>query len=166
MSINTKISATTYQNMDGSNLTTAGVESGINIGKGQLSIYGGIGTNFNKKSTGAIIDFKGSIPYGNSPVSGSFRIRNNLKQNSESIQFRIQPANINVPVGKGVSLYADPYAALKMDNLGNKTATAGIFSGAAVKFGKTSVFVEGQLYDVTKVNKSTTGINAGVSVNL
>ena len=167
MPIDTKISATTYQNMNGSNMSTAGIESSINVGQGKLSVYGGIGTNFTNNSTGAIIDFKGSIPYGDSPVSGSFRIRNNLNQASESVQFRIQPANVSVPVSENVNLYADPYAALKIDNKGNKNYTAGVFAGTSVKISKnTSIFVEGQLYDVTKVNKNTTGINAGISISL
>lgn len=166
MPIDNKITLTTYQNFDGTNMTTTGIESSVNVGNGKLSVYGGVGTNFTKDSTGAIIDFKGSIPYGNRPVSGSFRIRNTLKQNGESIQFRIQPANINIPIAKKASIYADPYAALKIDNKGNKAFTTGIFSGASVKVGKTSVYIEGQLYDLTDINKGTIGINAGVSIPL
>ena len=166
MPIDTKISASTYQNFDGSNFTTAGVECGINLNKSKLSTYCGLGTNLINGSTGAIIDFKGSMPYGNSNLSGSFRIRNNLNHNSKSVQFRVQPANVNIPINNNTSFYADPYVAFKTDNHNNKSSTTGIFSGISTKINKTSIFVEGQLYDITKINSNTIGINAGISIPL
>lgn len=165
MPIDPKFSVSTFQNMDGSNFTTAGVETKIYSGKGNLSAYTGVATNFKNNAISAIIDFKGSMPYGESNLSGSFRIRNNINDKSETVQFRIQPANVNVPLNKNVNLYADPYVAMKVDyKTGDTTTNVGVFAGASVKVGKASVFVEGQLYDVSKINSRTTGINAGLSI--
>ena len=165
MPIDPKLSVSTFQNMDGSNFTTAGIETKILSGKGNLSTYTGVATNFNNNAISAIFDFKGSMPYGESNLSGSFRIRNNISDNSQTVQFRVQPTNINVPLNNNVSLYADPYVAMKVDyKTGDTTTNVGIFAGASAKVGKASVFVESQLYDVSKISSRTTGINAGISI--
>lgn len=165
MPVNTKISVSTFQNIDGSNFTTAGIDAGVNVGKGSLGIYGGVGTNFTQGSTGAIIDFKGSMPYGDTPLSGGFRVRNNINGNSQTVQIRVQPATVNIPVSENTKVYATPYSATKINyKTGDTNTTFGAFGGVSTKVGNASIFVEGQMYDVTKVNKSTIGLNAGVSI--
>lgn len=165
--INTKISASTFQQCDGSNFTTAGIDAGTNIGRGNISIYGGVGTSFTEGSTGAILDVKGSVPYGNSVFSGGFRVRNNINDNSQTVQFRVQPLNVTVPVADKTKLYATPYLATKVDySTGNMTTNVGCFGGVSQKIGNVSVFVEGQIYDVTKINANTTSVNAGISIPL
>ncbi len=165
MPINNKVSISTFQNIDGSNFTTAGVETGTSNDKGSVSFYGGIGTNFTKGSTGVVFDFKGSVQYGNSPFSGAVRIRNNINENSQSVQIRVQPATVSIPVSDKTKVYTTPYVATKIDyKTGDTDTKCGVFGGVSTKVGKASVFVEGQLYDVTKVNKSTVSFNAGVSI--
>lgn len=171
MSINTKISVSSFQNLDGSNFSTAGLDAGLKIGKGSLGAYTGIGTNYTSGSTGAVIDFKGSLPYGNSPVSGGFRIRNNLNANSQTVQFRVQPATVNIPISKNVEGYITPYGAAKVNySNGQTNVSFGGYTGIKVKnIGKNNrgeFFTEAQLYDFTKVDKSTVGLNAGFSIKI
>ena len=165
MPIDNKISVSTFQYVDGSNFTTAGAETGIKGDKGSLSFYGGIGTNFTKGSTGVVFDFKGSVNYGNTPLSGAVRIRNNINGNDPHAQIRVQPATITIPVAENAKVYATPYMATKISyKTGDTNTKFGVFSGVSQKVGKVSVFVEGQLYDLTKVNKSTVGVNGGISI--
>jgi hypothetical protein len=168
MPVNKTVSVSSFQQCDGSNFTTAGVEVGQNINPAKFSIYAGVGTSFKDNSTGAVFDFKGSVPYSsNSIMSASFRLRNNINPNSQSLQIRVQPFNASVPIGKGTSVYADPYVAAKIDyKNGYDNTKVGVFAGVSQNLDKnTKVFVEGQLYDVTKVNSSTTSVNAGVSIS-
>lgn len=163
----TKVSVSTFQQCDGTNFMTAGVDNSYKIGSGNLGTYAGIGLTFDGKPSGAIVDVKGSLPYGNSVLSGGFRVRNNLSENSQTVQFRVQPCTVTVPVGKNTNIYATPYSATKVNyKTGENTTNVGGFAGVAQKIGKASVFVEGQIYDVTKVNSNTTSVNAGVSINL
>lgn len=169
MDINTKASVTTFQNLNGSNFTTAGIDISTPVKNGSVGIYAGVGTEFSGGSTGIIFDAKGSVPYYSSPsvtLSAGGRIRNNLNTDSQTVQIRVQPATVTVPVGENTNIYATPYVAEKINyNTGAANTSVGIFGGASTKVGdNVSVFVEGQLYDVGKVNKNTTSINAGISV--
>ncbi|MBD5402269.1 hypothetical protein HDR58_05660 [bacterium] len=161
----TKVSASTFQQCDGTNFTTVGVENSFKAGSGCVGTYTGIGLSFDGKPANAVLDVKGSVPYGDSIVSGGFRVRNNLGENSQTVQFRIQPATVTVPVGEKTNLYATPYVATKVNYKTGETSTqGGIFGGVSQKVGKASIFVEGQIYDATKINASTTSINVGVSI--
>lgn len=165
---NTKVTAQTFQQGDGSNFSTTGIEVSKPIGKGSLSTYAGVGTSFTKGSTGAVIDFKGSMPYGDSNVSGGFRIRHNLNGNSQSVQIRLQPATYTIPVSKKTSIYTTPYVATKI-TYGKKGAdtTVGNYTGFSTKISKNvSAFAEGQIYDVTNINPSTTSFNAGITITI
>lgn len=165
---NTKVSAQSFQQCDGSNFSTTGIEVSKPIGNGSLSTYAGVGTSFTNGSTGAVIDFKGSMPYGNSKISGGFRIRHNITPNSKSAQFRLQPATVTIPITDKTSIYTTPYIATKI-NYGKKgtNTTVGNFTGVSTKISKNvNAFVEGQIYDVTKINKATTSINAGISITI
>ena len=165
--INTKVSVSSFQQCDGTNFSTAGVDNSFKVGKGNLGVYSGVGATFDGKPMSAVIDFKGSMPYGESCVSGGFRVRNNLGENSQTVQFRIQPATVTIPVGKNTSIYTTPYIAAKVNyKNGGVDTTVGNFTGVSTKVGKVNVFVEGQIYDVTKVNANTTSVNVGVSIPL
>jgi len=164
----TKISASSFQQCDGTNFTTVGVDNTFKTENGSLGVYTGVGMTFDGKKQSAIVDFKGTMPYGDSPVSGGFRIRNNLNENSQSVQVRLQPCTLNVPVGSGTSLYVTPYATAKINyKTGDTKTNFGGFAGVSQKIGRnTSVFVEGQIYDAAKINKNTTSVNAGISVTI
>ncbi len=165
LGITTKISAASFQQCDGSNFSTAGLDVSKKFGNVSLGGYAGVGTSFESGTTGGIVDFKGSVPYGNSCVSGGFRIRNNITPNSQTVQFRVQPATITIPVGKNTNIYTTPYVATKVNYKSGDTSTSvGNFTGVSTKVGNASVFVEGQIYDVTKINKNTTSVNVGVSI--
>lgn len=163
---NTNISASTFQQCDGTNFSTAGLDATYKIGKGSVGAYTGIGTNFENNTTGAIVDFKGSMPYGKN-IGGGFRIRNNINSKSQTVQFRVQPFTTTIPINKNTNFYTTPYVATKLDyQNGKATTTCGIFSGISKKIGKVKAFVEGQLYDISKINKNTTSVNAGISIPL
>ena len=165
LKINTKISAATYQDIAGPNFTTVGVDNSINVGNGSLGLYTGAGTSFNDKPMCAVIDFKGSMPYGDTCLSGGFRIRNKLNQDSQTVQLRVQPLTATVPVAKNTNIYTTPYVATNINyKSGNPKTSLGNYAGVSTKLGKASVFVEGQLYDLAHVNKNTIGVNAGVSI--
>lgn len=165
LKINTKVSAATYQDIAGPNFTTVGVDNSVNVGNGSLGLYTGAGTSFNGKPMCAVIDFKGSMPYGDTCLSGGFRVRNKLNQDSQTVQLRVQPLTVTVPVAKNTNIYTTPYVATNINyKTGDARTTAGNFTGVSTKVGKASVFVEGQLYDLAHVNKNTIGVNAGVSI--
>lgn len=166
INVNTKASVSTFQNLDGKNFTTTGVDINMPIKNGNIGVYAGIGTEFSEGSTGAIFDVKGSVNYGDSPISGAFRVRNNLNGNSQTVQIRIQPATVTIPVGENANIYTTPYVAEKINySTGQANTSFGIYGGISAKISNNvSIFVEGQMYDVTNVNTSTTSINAGVSV--
>lgn len=165
--INTKVSVQSFQQCDGSNFSTAGIDASKQIGKGSLGAYAGVGTSFTQGSTGAIVDVKGSMPYGNSAFSGGFRVRHNLNSNSQSVQFRFQPCTVTLPISKKASIYTTPYVATKVTyGKSGADTTVGNFTGVSAQIGKASVFVEGQIYDVTKIDPSTTSVNVGISIPL
>ena len=163
--VTTKVSVSSFQQCDGTNFTTAGIDNSFKTGNGNLAFYTGFATGFDGKPICGIIDFKGSMPYGESPVSGGFRIRNNIGEGSKTVQFRFQPCTVSVPVGQNTSIYATPYVATKVNyNSGDAATTAGCFAGVSQKIGKASVFIEGQIYDAGKINANTTSVNVGISI--
>ena len=163
--VNTKISAATYQDIAGPNFTTVGVENSVKVGNGSLGLYTGAGTSFNGKPICAVVDLKGSMPYGNTCLSGGFRVRNKLNQDSQTVQIRVQPLTVTVPVAKNTSIYTTPYVATNINyQTGNAKTTVGNYTGLSIKIGNANVFVDGQIYDIAHVNKNTIGMNAGVSI--
>jgi len=167
MSVNvtTRASVSSFQQCDGTNFTTAGVDNSFKVGSGNIGAYAGVGLTFDGKPATAIVDLKGSMPYGDSVFSGGFRVRNNLGENSQTVQFRLQPCTVTVPVANGTSLYATPYMATKLNyNTGDATTSFGAFGGVSQKVGNANIFVEGQIYDFSNVNRNTTSINVGVSI--
>ena len=122
-------------------------------------------TKIKNVETGAVVDLKGSIPYGDSIFSASFRVRNNINPASQSVQLRVQPCNVDVPLGENTTIYADPYVAVKTDYAtGQTTPSVGCFAGVKQKIGDNVVgFVEGQVYDPTNINLETVSVNVGIS---
>lgn len=167
LDVTTKISAQSFQQCDGTNFSTAGVDNNFKVGNGSVGTYTGIGLTFDGKNSSAIVDVKGSMPYGNGPVSGGFRVRHNLNENSQSVQVRIQPATVTIPLTDKTNIYTTPYVAAKHSyGKSGFDTTVGNFTGISTKIGKASVFVEGQIYDVTKIKPSTTSVNVGVSITI
>lgn len=161
----TKVSVSSFQQCDGTNFTTAGVDNSFKAGSGSIGFYTGAGLTFDGKPASAVIDCKGSMPYGSSSVSGGFRIRNNLNEKSQTVQIRLQPCTVTVPIGQNTSLYATGYTSTKINyETGDIKTNIGCFAGVSQKVGKASVFIEGQIYDAGKINASTTSINFGVSI--
>ena len=162
----TDISIQSFQQLDGSNLSIMGIDYFAKVGDFSFGTFAGIGTSFTKGSTGAVFDLKGSMPYGDSKLSGGFRVRHNLNPNSKSVQFRFQPATFTFPINDKTKIYTTPYLATKLIyGKSGASTTVGNFTGVSTKIGKANVFVEGQLYDLTKINPSTTSFNVGVSFN-
>ena len=165
MPINNQISVSTFQNVDGSNFTTAGAETSISSDKGSLSFYGGLGTNFTKGSTGVVFDFKGNVNYGNSHVSGGARIRNIINKDNPAVYARVYPANVNIPLNKNAKAYLQSYVQTKISyKTGDTKTTFGTIAGLELKVGNTTVIPEMQLCDFTKINKSTVSGNAIVKI--
>ncbi len=171
MPVNTSYSVSSFQQCDGINFTTAGVDNSYKVGSGTIGAYTGIGLTFDGKPASAIVDLKGSVPYGDSPVSGGFRVRNNLNENSQSVQFRVQPCTVTVPVSNKTSVYTTPYVAAKVNydsgkvktNVGNYT---GISTNMKIAGHDVKGFVEVQAYDLTNMKRETTSVNVGFSVKI
>ena len=163
----TKVSGSTFIQLDGTNFTTIGVDNSYKVGNGSLGAYAGLGMTFDGKPTSGIFDVKGSMSYGDNPFSGGFRVRSNIGENSQSVQFRVQPCTINIPLGNNTKAYATPYAASKVNcNTGEVTNNIGCFAGLLYYFGDGNIFVQVQGYDLTKINKNTTSVNVGFSIKI
>ena len=77
--LNTSVS--TYQGIDGSNTTVAGIEDKILGTRGTASVFMGIGTDFDSYAS-YVVDFKGSYNYDKNGIIGqNLRVRNNIKTN-------------------------------------------------------------------------------------
>lgn len=171
MPVNTSYSVSSFQQCDGTNFTTAGVDNSYKVGSGSIGAYAGIGLTFDGKSSSAIVDLKGSVPYGDSPVSGGFRIRNNLNENAQSVQFRVQPCTVTVPVSNKTSIYTTPYVVAKVNydsgkvntNIGNYT---GVSTNMKIAGHDVKGFVEVQAYDLTNIKSETTSVNVGFSISI
>ncbi|MBE7713683.1 MAG: hypothetical protein E7Z87_08055 [Cyanobacteria bacterium SIG26] len=174
MGTNISATAMTCQDIDNSeNFTNYGVRSTQKIGNFSLGSEAGIfsstkvdeNTNEIRTNYGVYTDIRGSIPYGETCLSGGFRIR--TKEGNS--QFRLQPTTISFKVGDNTNIYATPYG---VSNLDYATGTfsdpkIGFFAGVNCKlhFGP-SIFCEYQAYDISKINPSNSSINIGVSIPL
>ncbi len=159
-------SVSSYQMLDGSNYTVAGIEEKISGKRGYASGFIGFGTDFNK-SAGAVFDIKSGINYdkhGN--IGQNLRIRIKSAK-GESIQVRYSPLSVDVPVGKNTNIYINPHYTGQIDFKTNKwTNSIGTFAGVTQKFKNTSVSLEVQRYnmqDIKDNNAENWGINAIVS---
>ena len=159
---NTSIS--TYQNLDGTNLTIAGVEEKVNGPKGSAGAFLGVGTDFTKDAM-AVLDFKGTYNYDEKGLfNQNLRIRNTVGVKSAATQIRYSPLSVNIPVGKNTTLYANPHYVGKFNyKTGDWTNSAGIFAGVTQKISKnTAVSLEAQRYNLQEI-KDNCGKNCGIN---
>jgi len=149
---NLNITISSFQQMDGSNLTITGLDAKFNLQKGaSANVFTGIGTDFD--NIRGIIDFKGSVPYKeNSILSQNIRFRNNLTKDGCSTQIRYSPLTATIPVSKDktTNIYINPHYVGKYDyNSGNYTHGAGVFAGASKKLNKNlGIAIEAQRYNL------------------
>ena len=161
----TKSSIWTYQDINGTNTTIIGVDNSYKIGDSdfKLTTFTGIGIDTNKDSSSSsvIVDVKGNYRYGDTCLSGGFRLRNKFGENTQSTQLRLQPMNVNIPVSDKVSLYATPYVVGKQ-NWKNNTIepVVGGFAGASYKVRAGKMSIEGQ-YD-RSITRGTNGYSVNV----
>ena len=139
---------------------------------GNASIYGGLGIHNDngKTGVGAVVDLKGSYKYGSLfdgdvTFGASARLRGNFNTNSQSVQLRAQPLNVDIKITDNVSMYASPYGALKLNcENGNINPSAGLFVGLSQQItDNLSLKEEAQLYDLSDIsNKDKFGVNLGL----
>ncbi len=53
-----KVTVSSFQQCDGTNFTTAGVDNSFKTGRGNIGVYTGIGLTFDGKPASAVIDLK------------------------------------------------------------------------------------------------------------
>ena len=160
---NTSIS--TYQNMDGTNLTIAGLEEKAVGNRGSAGVFLGIGTDFSKDAM-AVLDFKGSYNYDKKGIlNQNLRIRNTVGLKSAATQIRYSPLSVNIPVTDKTTLYANPHYTGKINYKTNKwTNSAGIFAGVTQDISKnTSISLEAQRYNLQDI-KDNSGKNWGINL--
>ena len=136
----------TFQNFDGTNFTTVGVEAKTGFG---LSTYAGLGADFSNKSTG-VFDVKYSGKYAKNSVIGfNGRARTKLGENEQSVELRVSPLAVNVPINENVSAYFTPCGRVKYDAAkGNWKPSGTVFAGVTYKHDKnTSISLEVQNYN-------------------
>ena len=173
MGTNISITSMTCQQVDNSEqFTTYGVRATQKIGNFSLGAEAGVYTsttqdkNANTSSTtsGVFTDIRGSMPYGETCLSGGFRVRS---KDGKS-QFRLQPATISFKAGN-VNIYATPYGVTNLDYETGKFSEPqiGFFGGASYKFkAGPSVFCEYQAYDACRITPNNSSINIGVNIPL
>lgn len=151
-------SVSTYQGIDGSNTTVAGIEDKILGTRGTASVFMGIGTDFDSYAS-YVVDFKGSYNYDKNGIIGqNLRVRNNIKTNKHSTtQVRYSPLTVNVPVGDKTSLYVNPHYSGTYDYKSDKwTNSAGVFAGVTQKLGSnTSISLEAQRYNLHDIKDNS-----------
>lgn len=158
------VSISSYQSLDGSNCTVAGVEEKLNINKGYVSAFAGAATNFNKK-TGFVIDLKGGYNYDKKGIfNQNLRIRNKMGKNIETTQIRYSPISANIPVGDKTSIYINPHYSGQYDYKKDKwTNSVGAFAGVTYDINdKAKVSLEGQRYNLQDI-KDNSGKNYSIN---
>lgn len=164
------IYAGSYQSLDGSNYTMAGIDVKFADSQdGSASFLIGGGTDFNKKCQ-FITDMNGKLNYTN-VFNLNARLRTKVGsingETSQSCEFRLSPISADIPVGKNTSIYATPYYLMKTDMHGDTKHSIGAFTGLNQKFSsKTSGFIELERYNLQKHSdwQKNTSINVGLRV--
>ena len=161
-------SVSTYQNLDGSNYTIAGVEEKFSSKSGYASVFLGGGTDFNKTIAG-IFDLKYSLNYDKNAITNqNLRVRTKFGGKSQSVQIRYSPVSANIPFGQNTNLYVNPHYCGEMNFKKNKwTNSIGVFAGVSQNVNdKVSISLEAQRYNLQNIKDNSTknwGINAIVS---
>lgn len=160
--------AASYQTLDGSNYTVAGIETKLK-GEGKyVSSFIGGGTNFKgKNNINLVVDLKGGMNYDeNGIVNQNLRLRSKLGENYQSLQVRYSPLSLNVPVGENTNLYLNPHYVGEYTPDNKWKNSAGAFGGISQKIGNATVALEAQRYNLQDINdnsKKNWGINAILS---
>ena len=148
------VSLNSFQSFDGTNLTIGGLEQKLGYKKGYLSTFIGVGTGF-KDNTNLVLDLKVGMDY-NKSVNQNLRIRNNINGDNTTTQVRYSPLSVNFPIGENTSFYANPHYSGKYNyKSGEWKHSAGIFAGVTQKFGKTSVSLEAQRYNLQDIRDNS-----------
>ncbi len=155
----------TYQNFDGSNTTMLLHSETYSNGKG-LSLSAGLGgsTNFCGKNS---VILEGKAKYNiDSHFSAQVRLRNSFSVRGSYSQLRFAPG-YKTNVKKNVSIYANPYAAVKYNYLERDISTdIGAFAGCTYKLPKNfSITGEVQKYNGFKDGPENWGVNVILSYN-
>lgn len=158
-------SVQTFQYLDGTNSTSAGVDAKFKLGdRASLSTFTGVVTDF-AGSNSFRVDLKPSFKYNNILSFGS-RIRTQFSDKSASTQFRITPVKITIPVDKKSDVYLDPHYYGKIDYTTQQWSnSAGALAGYEMNFNKhISGFAEIQGYNFQDFHpKRDISFNAGIS---
>lgn len=161
--INLYATVSTFQNFDGTNFTTAGVEAKTALGPIGLGVYTGLGSDFQDKATG-VFDVKFNGNYTEDGTLGfNGRARTKLGENEHTTQYRVSPLSVNFPVCKNVRGYVTPCGVAKCDydtNTWDYSAT--VFAGVTWKPNdKTSISVEVQSYNTENAFNGSGEFSAG-----
>lgn len=161
------VSASTFQSFDGSNFTLAGFEGKLKAKTGYVSAFGGAATDFKQNRLTYVTDLKAGMNYDKNGVfNQNIRIRQKFNSESQSVQIRYSPLSVNIPAGKNTDLYMNAhYCGQINSDSGKWTNSAGIFAGATQKFGKTSLSLEAQRYNIQDI-KDNSGKNWSANVIL
>lgn len=161
----------TYQSLDGSNYTLAGMDIKIaDSNDGSASIFFGGGTNFNNKFE-FVMDMKGALNYNNNfNANGRVRTKvgNTDSKMSQALQVRLSPLAADVPVNNNTSIYVNPYYKLQTDLHGSSRHSVGAFTGLSHKFSDSvSGFAEVECDNLQKPAnwRQNTSINIGCRLN-
>lgn len=146
-------SGSTFQNFDGTNFTTVGVEAKTKfdtpIGIFGLGTYAGLGSDFQDKATG-VFDLKFNGNYTEDGTLGfNGRARTKFGKNEQSTEVRVSLLSVNIPICKRVKAYFTPCARAKYNYFDNSwTPSATVFVGFTWNIDdKTSISGEVQSYN-------------------
>lgn len=144
------VSASSFQGFDGSNTTIAGFEGKLKGNGYYVSGFSGVSTDFKSTRITGVFDVKAEMNYDKKGITKqNLRIRNKFNNDTPSLQVRYSPLSVNIPVAKNTNLYVNPHYCGQINTDTNKWKhSAGIFVGATQKFGKTSISLEAQRYNL------------------
>lgn len=168
----TSVSAWTYQDLNGSNYTLAGIDYKEKADNLSAGLFFGAGTTFGKKDAlGIVADAKLSHNYSG-VFNQNLRLRGKMGTDNTSLQVRYSPVSVDIPVSDNTSLYGNlHYCGQLNKNYATGSTTwknsCGAFAGVTQKVNKnTSVSLEVQRYNLQNIkdnNPSNWGVNVGIS---
>lgn len=148
--------AASYQSLDSSNYSLAGIETKLKGDGKYVSSFIGGGTNFKDTNLNLVVDFKGGMNYDEKGITNqNLRLRTKLGENYQYLQVRYSPLSVNVPVGKNTNLYLNPHYVGQYTSDGKWTNSAGAFAGISQKIGDTTLSLEAQRYNLQDINNNS-----------
>lgn len=161
LNVYSKLSGGSYQYMDGSNYTFAGLEGGIKKGGKSIGALAAIGSDFETR-TDLMIDIKGSSDYDKKGIfNQNIRLRTKLGKDNSTFQVRYSPITVNVPVGKDLEFYTNLHYSGQYNGEKWKNSM-GAFCGVSKSFKNTTMSVEVQRYNLQNLSDNSSG-NYGVN---